>query len=134
MAGERYLTRDHERIRSWAEERGGRPAAVLHAGDGKGPRGLRIDFPDCSGEGSTEIGWEEWFDRFDESGLVLLLQETTSEGGPSHFHELVRAETAEASPDAAWVSEEGRPRGRRPAAPLRRDTRRTRRSPSRRGA
>jgi hypothetical protein len=28
MAGERFLTRDHDTIRRWAEERGGKPSTV----------------------------------------------------------------------------------------------------------
>jgi hypothetical protein len=107
MAGERYLTRDHERIRQWAEERGGQPAAVEATGGGDDPGIIRIDFPGYSGAGSlVEIGWEEWFEKFDESDLVLLHQETTADGKQSNFNKLITSDTArDAEENAEWVGE-----------------------------
>jgi hypothetical protein len=41
---------------------------------------IRLDFPGYSGEGSLEeISWDEWFDKFDESNLALLVQDETAE-------------------------------------------------------
>ena len=104
MAGERYMTQDHETIRRWAEERDGKPATVAstHSGDDAGL--IRLDFPGYSGEGSLEeISWEEWFRKFDESDLVLLYQETLADGGRSNFNKLVSRETAEENDSAQWV-------------------------------
>jgi hypothetical protein len=69
-------TTDHEEIRRWAEERGAHPACVKGTGD-KGDVGmLRLDFPGYSGKQSLQpIGWDEFFEKFDERGLALLFQE-----------------------------------------------------------
>jgi hypothetical protein len=92
------VTTDHQTIRRWAEARDGQPACVKGTG-GKGDIGmLRIDFPGYSGEDSLEhIGWEEWFEKFDERGLALLFQEQTAGGAKSNFNKLVSRETAEQS-------------------------------------
>lgn len=70
-------TTDHEEIRRWAEERGGRPAAVVDAENKEiAAGGLRIDFPDYdSGEDLQEITWTEFFDRFEEENLTFIFQE-----------------------------------------------------------
>jgi len=69
-------TTDHEKIRRWAEERGGRPAAVVNPVDSKIAGGLRIDFPDGdSGEDLREITWTEFFDKFEEQNLVFMYRE-----------------------------------------------------------
>lgn len=67
-------TTDHEKIRQWAEERGGRPASVV--GENEIAGGLRIDFPDYdSGEVLEEITWTEFFDKFEEQNLVFMYEE-----------------------------------------------------------
>jgi len=69
-------TTDHEKIRRWAEERGGRPAAVVSPVTEPIAGGLRIDFPDYdSGEVLQEITWTEFFDAFEEQNLVFMYQE-----------------------------------------------------------
>lgn len=105
MAGERYLTREHDTIRQWAEERDATPSVVRQTG-GEGDAGiLRLDFPGYSGEGSLEeVSWESWFEKFDREGLALLYQETTSGGERSNFNKLISADTAEeAAESAEWV-------------------------------
>ncbi len=90
MAGESKTTTDHDEIRRWVEERGGRPARVTDTGSGDDPGILRIDFPGFSGEDRLEeISWEEWFEAFEENGLAFLYQEETSEGEQSRFSKLV---------------------------------------------
>lgn len=86
-------TTDHDEIRKWAEARGGKPSRVRGTGDDEDPGMLRIDFPGYSGDDALEeITWEEWFEKFDESGLALLYQETTAAGERSNFSKLVRRE------------------------------------------
>jgi hypothetical protein len=94
-ATNRVLT-DHDEIREWVEERGGSPARVKGTG-GDGDVGmLRIDFPGYSGEGSLEhISWDEFFQKFDESGLALLVQDETASGERSNFNKIVSRETAQ---------------------------------------
>jgi hypothetical protein len=91
-----YLT-DHDEIRRWAEERNAAPACVRHTG-GKSDIGMiRLDFPGYSGETSLEhIDWVEWFQKFDENNLALLVQEETARGEKSNFNKIVGRETAEA--------------------------------------
>ena len=77
-------TRDHDRIRKWAEHRGGRPAKVDTGGEGGI---LRLDFGEPE-ENLTEIGWDEFFAIFDGSGLEFLHSDETD----SRFNKFVRAE------------------------------------------
>ncbi len=97
-ASGRQLT-DHEEIRSWAEERRATPSCVKKTG-GKGDVGMiRLDFPGYSGEESLqEISWEQWFEKFDENSLALIVQDTTSEGQKSNFNKLVKRTAEEQKP------------------------------------
>ncbi|MDP8959536.1 MAG: hypothetical protein M3N51_10160 [Actinomycetota bacterium] len=90
MAGTSKCTTDHEVIRRWAEDRGGRPAGVEQSGGGEDPGILRIDFPGYSGDESlTEISWEEFFEKFEEKQLGFLYQEETAQGETSRFFKFV---------------------------------------------
>jgi hypothetical protein len=52
---------------------------------------LRIDFPGGAGEQDLEpISWDEWFRKFDETGLAFLYQEQKAGGEDSAFFKLVR--------------------------------------------
>lgn len=93
-ASSRVLT-DHDEIQRWAEERDARPAAVqrTHTDDNVGI--IRLDFPGYSGEGSLEeIEWDEWFDKFDDNNLALIVQDETAEGEKSNFNKIVSRDTA----------------------------------------
>ena len=95
MASAQTLT-DHDAIRRWAEARGGKPACVKGTGDEDDVGMIRIDFPGYSGERNLEeISWEEFFAKFDESGLAFLYQEETSQGQRSNFNKLISRETAQ---------------------------------------
>lgn len=86
---------DHDEIRQWAEEREARPSCVRGTGDGEDIGMLRLDFPGYSGEDSLEeISWDDWFSKFDERGLALLVQEQTAGGEQSNFNKLISRETA----------------------------------------
>lgn len=90
MSDTSTTTTDHDQIRRWAEERGGKPAHVKATGGGDDPGILRIDFPGYSGEDSLEeISWDEWFGKFDDQGLALVYQESTADGEQSNFNKLV---------------------------------------------
>jgi hypothetical protein len=92
------VTTEHEEIRRWVEERGGWPAAVEGTSRGEGDPGMiRIDFPGYTGEGKLRrIGWDEWLEKFDASGLAFVYEETLASGQRSNFNKLVARETAEA--------------------------------------
>ena len=86
-------TTDHDEIRRWAEERGAKPAKVASTGSDSDPGIIRIDFPGYSGGDSLEeISWEQFFEKFDESGLALVYQEETADGERSNFNKLVKRE------------------------------------------
>jgi hypothetical protein len=89
MASESKTTTDHETIRSWVEERDGKPASVRGTGDGDAGV-LRIDFPGGAGEDELEhISWDEWFEKFDQNNLAFLYQEEKKSGEGSTFFKLV---------------------------------------------
>ena len=95
MANLTRTTQDHDEIRRWAEERGGKPSHVKRTGSGDDIGILRIDFPGYSGaETLEEISWDQWFGKFDERNLGLLYQEETAGGERSNFNKIVSAETA----------------------------------------
>lgn len=75
MADNRTTT-DHDEIRRWVEERGGRPAVAPEHQDQ--PLGLRIEFPedrDSEDGGLLLISWDEFFAKFDEANLVFLYRD-----------------------------------------------------------
>lgn len=82
-------TTDPDTIRRWAEERGGRPAAVAdtHQGDDTGI--IRIAFQGET-EGLEDISWDELFETFEEKKLAFLYQEQTKEADTSRFFKFVR--------------------------------------------
>lgn len=83
-------TTDHEEIRRWAEERGGRPAHVTGTGGGEDPGLLRIRFEGYGDDENLEdISWDEWFEKFEDQNLAIILQDTTSDGEQSTFNKLV---------------------------------------------
>lgn len=87
------VTTDHETIRKWAEAREGKPSAVKRTGSQSDVGIIRIDFPGYSGENSLEeIGWDEFFEKFEDSKLALVYQEETAEGVRSNFNKLVKRE------------------------------------------
>jgi hypothetical protein len=112
---ESKITTDHDEIRTWAEERGGRPA-VVRSTHGKGGIGiLRLEFPNAPNADDDqleEISWEEFFKKFDDAGLALLHQEKTADGKKSNFNKLIARETAEAREHGATHASRRQPRGR----------------------
>ena len=81
-------TIDHAEIRSWAEERNGRPARVKStAGQDEGI--LRFDFQEPD-ESLEVISWDEFFRIFESNGLALLRQEEMSRGQTSRFFKFVK--------------------------------------------
>jgi hypothetical protein len=105
-AESRALT-DHEEIQQWAEERGAHPACVRGTGSQTDIGMIRLDFPGYSGEQSLEeIEWDQWFEKFDDNNLALLVQEQTAGGEGSNFNKLVKRATADKKSSA-----KRRPRG-----------------------
>ena len=99
MTAASKTTIDHDKIRNWVEERGGKPARVKNTGKGTGGGLLRIDYPGFTGEDSLEeITWDEFFAAFDENKLAFLYQDETKDGKESRFSKLIdRDSTGEKS-------------------------------------
>ena len=92
MKAEWQSTTDHRTIRSWAEQRGGKPVRKKLAG----PAELPIEFAfNPNGTPDIEdISWEEFFREFDANSLCFRYQETNADGALSHFAEFVKEDRA----------------------------------------
>src|SRR3954468_21427679 len=85
-----HMTQNHDEIRQWAEERGGKPACVKGTESGNSCL-LRIDFPGGAGaESLSEMSWDDFFNVLDQRGLVFLYQK-----GKSTFNKIVTPDTIE---------------------------------------
>jgi len=90
MASKTDGTTDHDEIRRWVEAHDGKPTTLRGTGQDDDAGILRIDFPGGAGEDELEhISWDEWFDKFDESGVEFLYQEEKASGEDSTFFKLV---------------------------------------------
>src|SRR5215469_716944 len=87
---------DHKKIQRWAEERDAAPACVRNTRR-RGDIGMiRLDFPGYSGAGSLEeVSWDEWFQKFEDSNLALIVQNQTGRGEKSNFNKIVARDTVE---------------------------------------
>jgi hypothetical protein len=86
---EATTTTNHDEIRKWVEERNGRPAAVRTAGRSGGI--LRIDFNEPDEE-LEPIGWDEFFEIFEDSKLAFLHQVKSENGQLSRFNKFIQRE------------------------------------------
>ncbi len=92
-AGEWHTTNDAERIRDWADRRGGVPVRVDRA-----ERGTDLAVVgDPSAVDGKRIDWEEFFDRFGAEGLAFRYREDADLGGTRRACEVVRGEETEDS-------------------------------------
>jgi hypothetical protein len=85
---ESHTTTDHNTIRKWVGEREGVPTTVKETEQDGHAGILRIDFGPRE-DGLEKIGWDEFFEKFDEAGLAFLYQDKTKDGKVSRFHKFV---------------------------------------------
>ena len=85
---ESHTTTDHNKIRKWVEERDGVPTTVKETAEDGHAGILRIDFGPRE-KRLQEIGWDEFFEKFDEARLAFLYQDKTQDGKISRFHKFV---------------------------------------------
>ncbi|MFV0797767.1 hypothetical protein EGJ57_18235 [Brucella anthropi] len=78
------ITRDHDEIRQWVEDRNGRPAMVETGSEGGL---LRIDFAEKD-QNLEEINWDDFFAILDDRKLAFLYEETED----SRFNKFIGAE------------------------------------------
>ena len=87
--GKTLVTRNHEVIQRWAEERKAKPATVKGSRHGDHVGVLRFNFPGYAEDGNLEeISWDEWFRTFDERNLNFIYQEHKTDGKMSNFFRL----------------------------------------------
>lgn len=79
-------TTDHDLVREWVEDRGGRPALALTP-DGM-DTALRIDFGDA-GDELEEVTWNEFFKLFEDNELALAYEEVAADGSESYEYSFV---------------------------------------------
>jgi hypothetical protein len=95
-AAESKVTRNHETIREWVEERGGNPARVRGTNKSGSIGVLRIDYPGYSGEETLEpITWVQFFEAFESNKLAFLYQDETKDGKLSRFSKLIDRNSTE---------------------------------------
>ena len=74
---------------------------------------IRLDFPGYSGQDSLqEISWDDWFRKFDESNLALLVQEQTARGQQNNLNKLVSREPVQQPSRRAGRRQSGRDQSR----------------------
>ncbi len=96
-------TQDHDEIRKWAEARGAVPADVASTESEDQTGILRFEFPKAKNANDSklqEVSWDDFFEKFDRSGLALVYQDVTADGEKSNFNKLVYPEDKKASKDA----------------------------------
>jgi hypothetical protein len=86
--GQSLVTRSHEVIMKWAEEREAVPATVPGTEHGDQLGVLRFNFPGYGGRELKEVSWDEWFKTFDARDLVFVFQEHMKNGNQSNFFRL----------------------------------------------
>lgn len=114
-------TRDHDRVRRWADRHQAEPAtgeetesgpATLHGQDNGA--GIRFNFPEAGR--FRPIAWDEWFEHFDHHHLTFVYEEEIAdrayavwrERGGAHGHD--RDDWLEAERQLRGLA--GRPMGR----------------------
>ncbi|MCI0632141.1 MAG: hypothetical protein L0Y44_15970 [Phycisphaerales bacterium] len=95
MPGETKTTTDHQEIRQWVQDRGGRPVRVRNTfGSTSDTCVLQIDFLfEKYNDDVEEIGWEEFFTLFDREHMVMVYQTETEGGRESRFARIVRQDS-----------------------------------------
>ncbi len=83
--GQSLVTRNHDVIQKWAEERDAVPATVPGTEHGDHLGVLRFNFPGFGGKDLQEVSWEDWFKTFDDRHLVMIFQEHMKNGDQSNF-------------------------------------------------
>ena len=96
-SGSSQTTTDHDEIRRWAEERGGKPVSIEGTGRGKNAGVLRIDFPGGASDPPLEpISWDAFFEKFDQAKLAMVYQDQSADGSESYSCKFVNRKNAKA--------------------------------------
>ncbi|MFN8532981.1 MAG: hypothetical protein U0556_05505 [Dehalococcoidia bacterium] len=85
--GEGFVLEEHDDIRAWVEQHGGRPARLAGTSSGEDPGLIRIWFPGQMVGRLEPIGWEAFFAKMFEKRLALRCWD--GEGGTRPFARIV---------------------------------------------
>lgn len=88
--GPSKTTKDHDTIRAWPEQRGGRPATVAGTAGDAGITGINLR----DDNSLDEVAPEAFFARSDDLLLASLYQDRTSDGEVSRFNGFARRDKA----------------------------------------
>lgn len=85
------ITSNRDKIKSWVEKRGGKPAILCEEQPLTENHGvLRILFPgDDIKENVKVVTWDQFFERFDQSHLGFMYDEEQSENLHNSFFKFV---------------------------------------------
>lgn len=73
-------TTDHDVIKNWIEKHNGEPAVVKGTEENQEPAGLlRVKFSEESSDDLKTVGWDEFFNTFDEKNLAFLYEDDNKE-------------------------------------------------------
>lgn len=74
---------DYDEIRAWIEEHGGQPATLKEASENgeESSDMLHIAFGPLTPD-MEEMGWDEFFERFENENLALEYDDEETEGAP----------------------------------------------------
>ena len=99
MSHDSKYTTDHDEIRKWAEERGGKPVSIERtARKGEKAGLLRIDFPGGATDPPLEpISWEAFFQKFDDAELAMVYQDAKADGEASYFCKFISRDSVPAA-------------------------------------
>jgi hypothetical protein len=86
--GRSLVTRSHDVIRQWAEERDATPATVEGTEHEGRPGVLRFDFGGDDSGRLRHISWDVWLAVFDDRKLNFVYQEQRVDGRESNFFRL----------------------------------------------
>ncbi len=96
------VTTDHDEIRKWAHERGGKPAIprmTFHNDQEGDHTAIRILFPDTPGQDQLEeVTWPHLFRVFEEKHLAFAYQDRTRDGEVSHYFDFIQRPGSKRSP------------------------------------
>lgn len=102
-------TTDHREIRRWMESLGASPAVIEPGATAD----IWIELPGSRADGTRDVSWSEFFERFEQGKLALVYQERSARGRKSGFHRLVKRAGIGLGAKETVEGEETKPRRKR---------------------
>ncbi len=85
-----HITGDHNEIRAWAENLGGRPMIIDHPVARADKLGIRIEFPGETHEvlmsETRPASWDEFFKIFEDQNLLLSYDDDPPGTDPTEWY------------------------------------------------